>query len=253
MQDFIEEIIREAGDIAKGYYYRGVVAKEKNGRHDLLTEADVAVSNFLVSAIHTKYPDHHIYSEEMAVDINKGAEYEWIIDPIDGTSNFAQHIPNWGILIALQKNAVTEYAATYWPLDDQLYTAQKNKGAFLNGTSIEVSGATEIAGSIGHYSAMRGRTQAENINNLAAVFFDLGVRTRNYGCMYNILLAARGVLDFYISNVGFDYDHVAPVLIAQEAGAVVTDCAGKPWVRGGFDMIIANPKLQKKLVRFVNV
>lgn len=93
MDTFLKDIIKEAGQIAKGYFDKGVSHEEKSHVADLLTEADLAVSDFLVKKIHETYPDHHIKSEELGEEINPGAEYEWVIDPIDGTRNFAMGVP----------------------------------------------------------------------------------------------------------------------------------------------------------------
>lgn len=248
MQAFIEKIIKEAGELGLAFYQKGVSSSMKTHAHDLLTEADTALSNFLVEKIHAEYPDHHIYSEEMATDINPGAEYEWVIDPIDGTWNFAQHIPIWGILIAVVERGVTKYAATYWPVDGHLYTAEKGKGAFLNGESIRVSSKKELTGSVGNTFSSLTQPHAAAISQLNQILFSKGAGIKNYSCMYNAMLVARGVLDFYVSNGGLDYDHLAPLLICEEAGAVVTDSYGQPWKRGVHNIAMANPVIHAELL-----
>lgn len=251
MQEFLSQIAHEAGALAHKYYQDGTERSLKTNRHDFLTDADVAVSTFLVDKIHAKYPDHHIYSEEMAEDINSGAEYEWVIDPIDGTWNFANHIPNWGILIAVLKNDETLYAATYWPIDDYLFTAEKGKGAFLNGEKITVSTHEDLDNSAGYLFSLPSRPRAEVFASAAEKLFNAGARIKNYSCMYNAMLVTRGVFDFYAGNGGFDYDHLAPVLIAQEAGAVVTDSFGNPWKRDSKDLVIANSSIHPKLIEIL--
>lgn len=248
MQEFIEKIIIEAGALAMVYYEKGVTSSVKTGHHDLLTVADTAVSTFLVDKIHAAYPDHHIYSEEMATDINPGAEYEWVIDPIDGTWNFANHIPTWGILIAVVERGVTKYAATYWPVDNHLYTAEKGKGAFLNGEPIRVSNVSDLALSAGNVFSKSTRPHAEALAVLTSKLYLMDARIKNYSCMYNAMLLARGVLDFYASNGGFDYDHLAPILICEEAGAIVTDSYGNPWHRNVYNMVIGNPHIHPKII-----
>ncbi len=114
MQEFLKNIITEAGEIALQYYRKdGLKTREKGDERDIVTEADEIVSKFLVDTIHTKYPDHHIKSEEMYDDINPGAEYEWIMDPIDGTWAFANGLPSWGIMIAVLKNGQSYLSAVY--------------------------------------------------------------------------------------------------------------------------------------------
>ena len=252
MQEFLNEISRQAGALAMQFYKRGVSYSTKTNRLDLLTEADVAVSKFLVEAIHAKYPDHHIHSEEMTDDINTGAEYEWVIDPIDGTWNFANHIPIWGVLIAVMRNGATKYAATYFPIDDHLYIAEKGFGVFLIGEKIIVSDYDSLDRSVGHFFVNPERVGGQKLAALWPHLLNNNVRTRNYACMYGAVLVARGVHNFYISNGGVDHDHLAPVLICEEAGAVVTNSFGEPWKRGMKDMVIAGPQLHPKILELFN-
>src|SRR3989338_3959722 len=100
MQAYLRATIKEAGEIAKGFFRRGVTHRTKTNLGDLVTDADIAVSNFLLDAIHRQYPDHQIHTEEEGADINPGATYEWVIDPIDGTRNFAHGIPFWCVMVA---------------------------------------------------------------------------------------------------------------------------------------------------------
>src|SRR3989338_779233 len=133
MQEFLKKIIVEAGQIAIKFYDRGnVTVATKSYERDFVTEADIAVNDFLVDAIRKEYPDHQITSEELEEPINKGAPYEWVIDPIDGTSNFVDGIPLWGVIIALIQDWLQRLGGFYPPYCRDLHFAKKGAGALLN-------------------------------------------------------------------------------------------------------------------------
>ena len=251
MKEFIEKISREAGKLALGFYTQNFTVSNKTDRLDLLTSADVAVSEFLVDAIHVKFPDHHIHSEEMAVDINPGAEYEWVIDPIDGTWNFANHIPIWGSLIALEYKGETKYAGMYFPIDDFFFWAEKDQGAFCNGNPIKVSSHVELQAAVGTNSTSSQYARAEAISLLWKKLYDRKARIRNHGCMYGTALVANGRMDFFITNIGKDHDYLAPALLVREAGGIVSNTLGQEWKRGMEDFMIANPAIHKQLMELL--
>lgn len=257
MQTFLKEIIQEAGNIAKPYFFRGVSFKTKSDKADLVTEADIAVSNFLVEKIHEKFPDHHIKSEEMPDDINTGAEYEWVIDPIDGTRNFAIGVPIWAVMIAVLKNGVTEFAAVYHPISDELFFAEKGKGAFLNDKKISVNNTDSLErgyaivfrsspfGAYGDYFE-KYRTAVSHIA------LETNASMLNFGCAGMLCYVAKGAVDFALGNAGLDWDLLPNLFICQEAGAVVTTSTGEPWIRGRQDYVISNSTLHPHVLELVN-
>jgi myo-inositol-1(or 4)-monophosphatase len=256
MKEFLEKTIREAGELAKGYFEKGVTHTWKSNPGDFLTEADTAVSTFLVDAIHAQYTTHHIKSEELREDINPGAEYEWIIDPIDGTRNFATGIPLWGIIIAVMQNGTALHGAVYFPISDYLFFATKGEGAYMNGKRVVVSQTTVLDHATGNlYRAPDaqgpyGQHIAKFRTVSALIYANTNLRCTNFGCAAYISFLANGSLDFAIGNSGLDWDYIAPFLICEEAGAVITDSEGNPWTRGRQDYIIANPDVHPKLMEF---
>ena len=237
------------------YFRRGVAHTTKDNIGDLLTEADVAVSGFLVDAIHQKYPSHQIHSEEMKDDVNPGAEYEWVIDPIDGTRNFAWGIAVWCQMIAVLKNGELYLAAIYNPAAKELFFAEKGKGATLNGKPIHVNGVESLDHGLGiAVRATRFIYPDAAIHNtryrkfMARLVTDTTVWMYNFGTMLGACYVASGGIDFFVSDSGLDHDNLAPVLICQEAGAMVTNGYGEPWTRYRQDIVIANPKLHPKVL-----
>lgn len=254
MEDFLKKIITEAGDLALDYFHKGVTFETKTHLSDLLTIADIKTSEFLVSKISEKYPTHMIRSEELAEPVNGGAEYEWVIDPIDGTRNFANGIPMWCIIIALVHNGETELGAVYNPIASELFFAKKNHGATLNGLPIKVGEKNDFDFATAVFSRMPLKTEVygEYIDEFKH-FSDRLNRDTNtwihqFGCMLGFCYMASGGIDFSVQNAGLDHDYLAPVLIAREAGAVVTDCEGNEWKRGRQDLIGANPNLHPRVM-----
>jgi len=249
MDDFLKQIITEAGKMAKDFFDSGVNHKAKANLSDLVTDADFAVSHYLVEEIHSKYPDHHIFSEEMEEDINPGAQYEWVIDPIDGTRNFAMGVPMWGIMIAVLKDGELYMSAVSNPVANELFFAEKGKGATMNEKAIYVNDVSSL--DHGFSYAVRGvNYKYDKIFQKAVckLATETDVWMHNLGTMLSVCYVASGGADFYIGNCGMEWDNLAPALIAREAGALVTDSDGNEWKRERGDIIIANPKLHSKVM-----
>lgn len=254
MDKFLKTIIREAGKMAKDYFSAGVEHTTKENPADTLTKADIAVSKYLVDVIHEKYPDHHIHSEEMKDDINPGADYEWIIDPIDGTRNFAMGISMWCNIIALMKDGKPYMAAVFNPNSDELFFAEAGKGSYKNGKKITVNNKDSFDHALGHvwragnddgaYGAEIEKYKKANIK----LVNHKNVWMHNIGSMISMCHLANGGYDFWIQNGGLEHDLIGPVLIAREAGAVVTHSDGSDWVRGRQDLVVANPNLHVEVL-----
>jgi len=252
MQEFLQTIIKQAGEIAKPYFLKGVTFTTKAHQQDMVTEADISVSKFLVEKIHEKYPDHHIKSEELPDDINSGAEFEWVIDPIDGTRNFAIGIPLWAVMIAVLKNGELYMSAVYHPIANELFFAQKGKGAFLNGIPVHVNKVNDLERSYSMiFRAIPGSKYGDyfEVYKKAHSNFALHstVSMMHFSCSAMLTYVAKGSVDFAVGNSGMDWDYLPTFLICEEAGATVTNCEGKPWTRGRQDYIIANPHIYSKV------
>ncbi len=256
MKDFLRSIIKEAGALSVEYFRKGVTHETKSNLSDLLTEADVAVSELLVEKIHTKYPDHHIYSEELEEDINPGAEFRWVIDPIDGTRNFAMGLPLFCQIVAIQQNEEIILGAVYNPIAGELFFAEKGKGASMNGMPISVDKKETLdytAGSFGAYS-QESDVYGSHLELFKKVKHRLIDETTMWNHMFGCMIAgcqvASGGFSYFVQNAGLDHDYIAAALICREAGAKVTDSDGNDWMPGRQDIIIANPVLHEQIMKF---
>lgn len=256
MDEFLKTIIKEAGYLAKGFYHEGVEHHIKFDATDLVTEADKAANKFLIDKIRERYPDHGIISEEEAEEINPGAEYTWVIDPIDGTRNFANHIAYWCVMVGIAKNGQPYMGAIYDAMNDELFFAEVGKGVFLNDTPIKVSDRVDpytatINFSIGRFGN-GSPYDTEYFPDFMRFFQNIcrphGMWMQNYGSMLCVCHLAAGRIDAVLLNGLLYHDVLAAYVIAVESGAKFTDCKGKNWQRGEKTIVVANSKLHDKLM-----
>lgn len=253
MENFLKQLIIEAGAIAKSYFRKGVKFETKTHLGDLVTEADIAVSNFCIQKIQTQFSSHSIHSEEEKKVINPGGEYLWMIDPIDGTRNFKIGVAFWCVMIALFYKDELYLSAIYDAMSDELYFAKRGQGATLNGMPIHVNEIDSLEH--GYAVCVRGGPTRMHNNRFVRMMKKLSegnVWMHNFGTILGGCAVASGGADFFVLNCGFDHDYAAVVLICEEAGAVVTDSDGHPWKRGREDLVIANPKLHPKILALLN-
>ena len=256
ISDFLSTIIKEAGALAKTYYVHGVTAMTKSHETDIVTEADKAVSEFLIQKISAQFPDHGILSEESVNEpIHPQASVQWVIDPIDGTRNFASGLPSWAVMIAVVVDGITTYAGVYFPMTDELFTATKGQGAWYKEVRLQCSSKqtlqytlgkmfiAEPAGSYGtHFPIYR--------EAFSRVITDYSIKIREFGNAASLCYVAKGSIDFSFGNCGLDWDYLPTFLICQEAGLIVTDSEGNPWKSGRQDYVIANSALHPQLLSY---
>lgn len=142
--DFVVALVKDAGELLlKQSKEAFVVTMKNNDPKDIVTAVDVAVNDFLVSALKKEFPAYGIYSEEGSGETEEG-EYLWAIDPIDGSSNFARHIPHFAICVGLLHGGVPVLGVVYNPVTRELFSFKKGEGAYLNEELISVSKVTEL-------------------------------------------------------------------------------------------------------------
>lgn len=138
---------KEAGKIILSYYSKNVNAISKGSTYNLVTKADIASEDKIISIIKSKFPGHSILTEESGEEMHK-SDYCWVIDPLDGTNNFYHKFPMFCVSIALYKKGKPLIGVVFDPLKKELFYAEKNKGAFLNNKRIRVSNTTRLSKSL---------------------------------------------------------------------------------------------------------
>lgn len=224
----LERLARGAGAILRDGYNKEHKIKYK-GVIDLVTEADHASEAFLLKEIHTHFPDSHIIAEESGE--TKGANGGiWYIDPLDGTVNYAHHVPIFCVSIAYAFNGIVTLGAVYDPMREEMFIAERGKGAYLNGKRIHTSTTTELQKSllVTGFPYDTWTTKHDNFKRFEKLCkMTQGVRRFGSAALDGCYVAAGRFDGFWELSLK-SWDVAATGLIAEEGGARVTATDGKP-------------------------
>jgi myo-inositol-1(or 4)-monophosphatase len=228
MNSFTEvaaQIACEAGSLLR-YYFERRVAFEMKGEYDLVTEADKASEKLVVERLGQQFPGHSVVAEEGGGHENHG-EYRWYVDPLDGTTNFAHSYPVWNVTLALEKAGELIAGVVFDPTRDELFTAERGGGAFLNGRRIFVSKTARIADALlctGFPN--HNRSNNPNIHHYHELQMSAhGVR-RSGSAAIDLAHTACGRLDGFWEIGLSPWDMAAGILLVEEAGGICTDMDG---------------------------
>ncbi|MEO6219192.1 MAG: inositol monophosphatase family protein [Ginsengibacter sp.] len=236
----------------KRYFNGKFTISNKEGINNLVTEADHAADKAILEVIHKEFPQHGIISEESMEKVSE-SEYKWIIDPIDGTVNFANGIPICCVSIGLEHNGTMLMGAVYNPIMNEFFFAEKSKGATLNDKKITVSDKTEVLRSC----LVTGfpYTYLDQPNGPIQVFERLirkGVPVRRLGsAATDLCWVAAGRFDGFYEHQLNAWDSAAGFLIVEEAGGKVTDLKGDTYSPYQPGIIATNGIIHEELVEWV--
>lgn len=225
----------------------------KEGVNNLVTEADHASEKAIFEIIKNDYPDHFILSEEAGAIVTN-SNYKWIVDPIDGTVNFAHGIPICCVSIGLEKEGEMILGAVYNPFINEFYFAEKEHGATLNDTTIRVSEETQVLKAC--LATGFPYTYINEPNGPLDVFSRLirkGVPVRRFGsAAMDLCWVACGRFDGFYEHKLNAWDSAAGFLIVEEAGGRVSDFAGKKYSPYQPRIIATNGRIHDELINWVN-
>lgn len=223
----LEDVVRDAGSIALTYFkdIKNVGLNKKSPR-DFVTAADVAVEAFLKETLTNKYPEYGFWGEESGQSANQ--TNRWIVDPIDGTHSFSRGQYFWSISVALEIEQELIVGAVYAPALNDYYCAEKSKGAWKNGLPIHVSSETNLAESMvaTGFACLRSFLIDNNLERFARIAHNTTGQRRFGSAAMDLCLVADGQVDAFWEQELNLYDVAAGALIAQEAGATITDFKG---------------------------
>lgn len=229
---------REAGALLKTHWRSGDAISSK-GYRNIVTAADFAAEALILTRLRAAFPDHAITSEEAGAD-SADAPARWLVDPLDGTTNFAHNNPNFCVSIAAVQGGIPVVGVIYDPLHDFLFTAAHGSGAAFNGEPMRTSKVTALADAT--FAADWPRepeprlelwTRAGQLMAEARTLRVLGAAA------LNMAYVAAGWFDLYLARTLAPWDMAAGVLIAQEAGAVASTLDGAPWTLERPDLVLA--------------
>lgn len=233
MTHFLEVAVQAAQRAARIQLdYRGKARVEfKSNTTDLVTEADRLCEKVIHETLSQAFPDHGFVGEESGEE-RSDSRYRWIVDPIDGTTNYAHGVPLYAVSIALADEQGPLVGVVYAAALDELFTAERGKGAFLNGQRLQVSKAASLEESllVTGFPYDLGTGELRNLNHFRA----FTVRTRGVrrlgSAAIDLAWVAAGRLDGFWELDVHPWDVAAGVLLVQEAGGKVTTLAGEPFI-----------------------
>lgn len=244
----------QAGAAQLVHYFNGEFKiSNKEGINNLVTEADHASEKAIIEVIQKEYPDHFILSEETG-EIKTNSEFKWIIDPIDGTVNFANGIPLCCVSIGLEKHGEMLLGAVYNPIMNEFFYAQKGGGAYLNDKKITVSKESKVLKSC----LVTGfpYTYMDAPNGPLQVFDKLirkGVAVRRLGsAAIDLCWVAAGRFDGFYEHHLQAWDSAAGYLMVEEAGGKITDFEGNEYSPYQPHLLATNGKIHEELRKIIN-
>lgn len=251
-----ERIIHEAGILFCKYFKHGTHIKYKKGdRRNIITTADIAIERFIIQRLKKYFPEHSILGEEFGVSVKKNSSnYQWLIDPIDGTTNFSQGIPYCAITIALLENSRPILGLIYNPITNDLYIARRKHGAYHNHRRLHVSNISDINQAFG--AVHWGKNYILG-SKLARRVILKTRKVRVNGCVaLDLCQVAGGQYDFLISDGGHlnSWDIAAGILIVHESKGVAINKKGQPLRLNHVKIpnaICGNSELVNKLIQII--
>lgn len=259
--EFISGILAEASAIARSNFGKVSGVGKGDDNNQVLTSADLEIGTFLVDQVSLKYPDHNIIDEEKG-GIAKGSEFTWVIDPIDGTSNFAAGVPTYGIMIGLLQNDMPVAGGIALPEFFKTYYAEVGCGAFCNDDRIHVTTESTLLYCLVAYG-IDGHQENPKLTSDECLLLQniiLGIRNlRTSGSAFDPIMVAEGRYGACLSKTAKIWDVVAPHIIIQEAGGVCTDFYGEkidyhdPLARAteNFTVLAGSPVLHQQLLAII--
>ena len=253
---------RQAGNlIRRAAENNDPLSVDRKAANDFVTQVDRAAEARIIDAIRKAYPEHGILAEESGEQpgTGAGADYLWVIDPLDGTTNFLHGIPHFAISIAVmeidaQGRKTITAGSVFDPVKNEFFYAEKGKGAFLNERRLRVSGRRSMADSLfGCGIPFLGRGSAEDhaefqkqLGTIMSV--SSGVR-RNGAAALDLAWVAAGRLDGFWEKGLSLWDIAAGVLLVREAGGFISDFASRDKALDSGDVVAANPSIHGELIR----
>jgi myo-inositol-1(or 4)-monophosphatase len=247
---------RKAALLIERSYERLDLVKIENKRpNDFVTEVDRAAEKEIIYQLRKAYPDHSIRGEESGDQPGKNTDYEWIIDPLDGTTNFVHGMPHFSISIACKYKGHLEHAVILDPIRREEFTASRGKGAALNGRRIRVSSRRGLEGALIGTGIPFDGYAYDHIEPYLACIQEVAGQTagirRAGSAALDLAYVAAGRFDaFWELNLN-EWDFAAGVLLVQEAGGLVSDFRGGKTFSESGHIVCGNPKVFKPILQIV--
>lgn len=246
-----EEIAREAGELLRTQF--GRVSGREKAPFDLVTDADLASQRLIAGRLGSRFPDHTLLAEEEGVRPDPSRPFRWIVDPLDGTVNFAHGVPIWCVSIGLEHEGELVAGAIHHPLLGQTFSASKGGGASLDGKAIRVSGQSALSSSL--ISAGMPTAFEPDASRQLRLFGRFSTRThsvrRTGSTAWNLAMVAAGGFEVCFGTSVNPWDAAAGVLLVREAGGMVSGLDGQPYDLYAETVLASNALVHDEAVRAV--
>jgi myo-inositol-1(or 4)-monophosphatase len=248
------ELARAAGDVLK-YYAGREKGVEYKGRANLVTVADRESEDLIIRGIRSRYPTHAILAEESGTSGTNGghAEFRWVVDPLDGTTNFAHQYPFYCVSIGVEQAGEVICGAVYDPYRDEMFTGARGRGAYVNGDRLRVSGVEQLSQALlitGFPYNFR-----EHIDTIVAQFrgflLEAQAVRRGGSAALDLCYLAAGRCDGFWELHLHPWDTAAAKIIAEEAGGMTTDFNGQPFSIYMRELLASNSRIHRAMQEIV--
>jgi len=250
-QKLAEKLVLNAGNILIKHKGKALIKKYKK-EQDIVTNVDLLIEKQIIALIAKQYPHHNILSEEIG-EINKGSEYTWIIDPLDGTKEYTRQMFLYCSAVSLQNKTDILASAIYHPPVKELYSASKNNGAFLNNKKIKVSSQNKLKNSMLFGYLNKDSHSWRKLNLINKNSYRLRTHA-NHNLSYCWI--AKGGYEAHVNLNSLQkwWDIAPSILILQEAGGKVTDDKDQPInPQNKFKtMIASNGRIHQQILKLIN-
>lgn len=251
--DFAQSLAQEAGVIMKRYFQASDIGIQLKEDDSPVTVADHSINNLVIEKVKTHYPTHGVIGEEGSYESDR--DWVWVVDPVDGTSPFSLGIPISTFCLALVHKGAVQLSVVFDPFQDRLFTAQKGKGAFLNGVAIHVSNTKTFKGQYVMTFRSLAKPNHTGMNRMFDALQEVGAKVYMFASFsYAAMLVAEGRLVASCMVYGSPWDAAAASLIVQEAGGLVTDMAGQPrdFSTWGEGLIMTNGAVHSEIISLID-
>lgn len=249
MLDKIISVSKEAGEIIRNGFKSNISIEFKTDASNIVTNIDKASEKVITDFIKKEYPNHTIIAEETGLN-EKNSEYKWIIDPLDGTTNFAHGLPIFSISIGIQKNEETIYGVIYDVMRDKVFSAEKGSGAFENNVKIKVSENSNLSESLlvtGFPYEVKNNYEEAIIHFTKFLKKSRAVR-RLGSAAIDFCFVANGVFDGFWESKLNSWDVCAGLILVEEAGGKISNYSGNPVTVNSPNFLATNGKVHSQMI-----
>jgi len=253
LKAFAVDLARKSGALLKEKFTQKHQIQYK-GEINLITEADQMSEALIIEEINRNYPDHGILSEESPA-ISGAGKLRWIIDPLDGTTNYAHGYPVYCVSIALENEGEVVLGVVYDPMRDEMFTAERGGGAYLNGGKLAVSSIENISRSLlatGFPYDIR-ESKENNLDYFNSMAVSVQAIRRAGAAALDLAYLAAGRFDGFWELKLKPWDTAAGCLLVTEAGGMISDVAGKKWNLYSPDLLASNGLIHEQMIKVLSI